>query len=206
MPKIDTEAVNTNAEVLTKLTPNQSGKVVELVTEYRALVKASGENTLEVGKTIYVVETELNQSYKDEFYVQVGLDPKSATVRKLKTIGEKYMRFVPFVGRLPTSWTTLYGLARMTDESFQKVVAADVLSPFVTWKTIETVFPKSGAKGTSGFVVSVDLSKVSGLGMQRDFVRKLKELVEAYHLELATSPSHQQDLKILLVDDEKLAA
>jgi hypothetical protein len=201
MSNINSETMNTNAEVLAKLVPNQSAMVIELVKEYHSLVKASGENILDLGKTIYVVETELNQRYREDFYHQVGLDPKSSTVRKLKAIGEKHMRFMPFLGRLPTSWTTLYALARMSDEEFQRIVEADVLSPFVSLKAIEAVIPKTSSKSGSGFLISVDLSKVTGFGMQRDFIRKLKELVDAYQLELATSPAHQHDLESLLVDE-----
>jgi hypothetical protein len=111
-------------------------KVRSLIERYRSLLKTSGGSIIEQAETIYDVERNLSEWLRDEFYQQVSLDPEGATVRKLKVIGSKSARFKPFLDRIPNTWTTLYDLAKLSSEDFQKVTDAELLTPFVTAKDI----------------------------------------------------------------------
>lgn len=122
-----------------KLVPNQSEAVKSLAEQYRKFAKASGEDILGLAETVYLATRELNQRYLEEFYQEVGLDPKGTTARKLKEIGEKLTRFQPYLEKLPNTWTTIYVLAKMDDHEFQRVADSGVLHPFVTLKAIEDV-------------------------------------------------------------------
>ena len=104
-----------------KLVPNQSEAVKSLAEQYRKFAKASGEDILGLAETVYLATRELDQRYLEEFYQEVGLDPKGTTARKLKEIGEKLTRFQPYLEKLPNTWTTIYVLAKMDDHEFQRV-------------------------------------------------------------------------------------
>ena len=110
------------AQDIVKLIPNQSEAVKSLAEQYRKFAKASSEDILGLAETVYVANQELNMRYLEEFYREVGLDPKSGTARKLKEIGEKLTRFQPYLEKLPNTWTTIYVLAKMQDHDFQRVV------------------------------------------------------------------------------------
>jgi hypothetical protein len=73
------------------------------------------------------------------FCEQVGLDPKSRTFRKFILIGNRADRFQPYLEQLPATWTTVYKLARLTDEKFKKVMNSDSFSPFMTGKSIKAI-------------------------------------------------------------------
>ena len=122
-----------------KLVPNQSEAVKSLAEQYRKFAKASGEDILGLAETVYIANRELNLRFLEEFYQEVGLDPKGTTARKLKEIGEKLTRFQPYLEKLPNTWTTIYVLAKMDDHEFQRVANSGVLHPFVTLKAIEDV-------------------------------------------------------------------
>ena len=122
-----------------KLVPNQSEAVKSLAEQYRKFAKASGEDILGLAETVYIANRELNLRFLEEFYQEVGLDPKGTTARKLKEIGEKLTRFQPYLEKLPNTWTTIYVLAKMDDHEFQRVADSGVLHPFVTLKAIEDV-------------------------------------------------------------------
>ena len=104
-----------------KLVPNQSEAVKSLAEQYRKFAKASGEDILGLAETVYLANRELNLRFLEEFYQEVGLDPKGTTARKLKEIGEKLTRFQPYLEKLPNTWTTIYVLAKMDDHEFQRV-------------------------------------------------------------------------------------
>ena len=105
-----------------KLVPNQSEVVKNLADQYRKFAKASSEDILGLAEIVYIANRELNLRFLEEFYQEVGLDPKGATARKLKEIGEKLTRFQPYLEKLPNTWTTIYVLAKMEDHDFQRVV------------------------------------------------------------------------------------
>ncbi len=118
------------ANDIVKLIPNQSEAVKSLAEQYRKFAKASSEDILGLAETVYVANQELNMRYLEEFYREVGLDPKSGTARKLKEIGEKLTRFQPYLEKLPNTWTTIYVLAKMQDQDFQRVVELESLASF----------------------------------------------------------------------------
>ena len=81
------------ANDIVKLIPNQSKAVKSLAEQYRNFAKASSENILGLAETVYVANQELNMRYLEEFYREVGLDPKSGTARKLKEMSKRTLAF-----------------------------------------------------------------------------------------------------------------
>jgi hypothetical protein len=160
-----------------KLVPNQSEAVKSLADQYKKFAKASGEDILGLAEIVFIANRELNLRFLEEFYHEVGLDPKGTTARKLKEIGEKLTRFQPYLEKLPNTWTTIYVLAKMEDHDFQRVVDSGVMHPFVTLKAIEdVVHVKKAGSEEHTFNVFIDLSKVGNALKQKEFARKLKSL------------------------------
>ena len=192
------------ANDIVKLIPNQSKAVKSLAEQYRNFAKASSENILGLAETVYVANQELNMRYLEEFYREVGLDPKSGTARKLKEIGEKLTRFQPYLEKLPNTWTTIYVLAKMQDHEFQRVAESGVLHPFATLKAIEDVVRvrKAGDEEHT-FNVFIDLNKVGTALKQKEFARKLRSLLAEYHVDLETSTGYKSELEALFEAGEE---
>jgi hypothetical protein len=193
------------ANDIVKLIPNQSEAVKSLAEQYKKFARATSENILGLAETVYVANRELNMRYLEEFYREVGLDPKSGTARKLKEIGEKLTRFQPYLEKLPNTWTTIYVLAKMQDHEFQRVVDSGVLHPFATLKAIEDVLRvrKAGDEDHT-FNVFIDLNKVGSAVKQKEFARKLKSLLAEYHVDLETSTGHKSELEALFEEGDAL--
>ena len=171
-----------------KLVPNQSEVVKSLAEQYRKFAKASGEDILGLAEIVYIANRELNLRFLEEFYHEVGLDPK----------GEKLTRFQPYLDKLPNTWTTIYVLAKMDDHEFQRVADSGVLHPFVTLKAIEDVVRvKKPGEEAHTFNVFIDLNKVGNALKQKEFARKLKSLLAEYHVDLETSTGHKSELEAL---------
>ena len=152
---------------------------------------------------VYIANRELNLRFLEEFYQEVGLDPKGTTARKLKEIGEKLTRFQPYLEKLPNTWTTIYVLAKMEDHDFQRVADSGVLHPFVTLKAIEdVVHVKKAGSEEHTFNVFIDLNKVGNALKQKEFARKLKSPLVEYHVDLETSTGHKSELEALFKEGE----
>src|SRR6185369_3306140 len=58
---------------------------------------------------------------------QTGWSP--ATFSKFITIDERRERLTPYVSRLPSAWTVLYNLARLTDDQLSRLDKLRILRP-----------------------------------------------------------------------------
>ena len=169
-----------------------------LAEQYRKFAKASGEDILGLAEIVYLANRELNLRFLEEFYQEVGLDPKGTTARKLKEIGEKLTRFQPYLDKLPNTWTTIYVLAKMEGHEFQRVVE---LGRHASVRDAESHRGRcSGEKAGEEehtFNVFIDLNKVGNALKQKEFARKLKSLLAEYHVDLETSTGHKSELEAL---------
>ena len=182
-------------------------EIKAFVREYKAYGKKSAESFLGLARTIMRVEGELGGFYRPTFYAEVGLDHDPSKLTKLKKIGENLTRFEGYLEVLPNSWTTLYELARLSDEDFRRVAESGLMHTLATMKEIDTALGRSAAKGTLQFRVYVDLSLIGSRSRQAEFVQKLHLLARDFDLK-PVAPSHEDDLSSLLdeADDTKQAA
>jgi hypothetical protein len=117
------------------------------------------------------------------FLDQVGLDKKGATYKKLKMIGLRSARLRQHESKLPNAWTTLYKLASLNVTDFDKVVEAEVLSPFVTAAEINRVLEIAGGRSQIQYVISVSISKIESSDLS-SFANELKNCGQKYGIKL----------------------
>ena len=80
------------------------------------------------------------------FCDEVGTSKGSLTFSKPLEFADNAVRFQPFVDRLPNTWTTIYKLAKLPDEQFERVSAS--LIPFITAREINQIVGEKGMVAT----------------------------------------------------------
>lgn len=113
----------------------------ELVLQYKEFARKSAECILELAG-IVAKASELPEQELRAFCDEVGLEREGSTYRKLRAIGERIDRFEPHAERVPYAWTTLYELAKLSDEEFERVVRSNRLSRTMTAKDLASIVPK----------------------------------------------------------------
>ena len=108
-----------------------------LTQRYKAAAKKSCGAVVEMADTIVTADQELKGADSAAFYEAIGLHPKGSTVRKFRQIGKASSRFKPFLDRLPSTWTTLYQLAQLEVDEFERLMASDAIHPLATWSELE---------------------------------------------------------------------
>src|SRR6476661_1836949 len=137
-----------------------SPRYTELAKQYKTFAKTAAENILKLAETLVRAKAELAPREFDHFCEEVSLKKDRATFRKLMKIGEKYARFEPVLNRLPNQWTTIYKLATISEEGFQRVLNSNQLSSFMTANQVGLILddkPKS-KKGAAVAVCTISLS------------------------------------------------
>lgn len=152
MTSVSTTAVTINQPLnpLVTLTPTDivNPKVTHFVERYRFYAKASAENIIQLATTLVEAGRELSQTELTAFCKEIGVNQKSSTYRKLTHIGLNATRFDDHLDRLPTAWTTVYNLSKLSEHDFEKVVANDNFSPTMTAKSINEIVGPTARPGT----------------------------------------------------------
>jgi hypothetical protein len=156
------------------ITPQITG----YVNRYQTFLRKTAESIVGLATTVLEAEESLNKVDFKIFCSQVGLDTNSPTFSKLKKIGENAARFNPYLDRLPSSWTTIYKLAKMTVNDFQQVT--EELTPFMTANEIDRLTGStSKPKGASNTDIFIDLSALD-LNTKAKCYEDLCELSKRY--------------------------
>jgi hypothetical protein len=112
-------------------------EVEKYVIRYKSFLKKTAEAVLGLAETLAEAKVKLNGVDFHCFCNEVGTPEGSSTYSKLLKIAENSARFQPFVDRLPNTWTTIYKLAKLPSEKFERVSAN--LTPFITAREINEI-------------------------------------------------------------------
>jgi hypothetical protein len=165
--------------------------VLPYINKYKGFAKAGAEGVIEQCRMLVGAEDVLGKRYFKMFCDEINLDPKSSTFRKLKAIGDKAHRLIVAVDKMPNSWTTLYELARLDADVFDRLVTSDILRPSTTAAEIQTALrgPKSKQAGATGGLTSkaettqtffrVHLTPLVD-GSQFEFLTAVKEVADKH--------------------------
>ena len=163
-----------------------SSTYVNLVQRYRHFAKESAANIVKLAETLVIAKQNLAPVHFDKFCDEVGLHKDGSTYRKLMKIGENASRFEPFYDRLPNAWTTVYKLASIKQNEFDRVAKSEQFSPFMTAKDVTEVLGKTPVKKASAAAITIDLHNLKSAD-QLDVVVELNKLCERYKFSLKLS-------------------
>lgn len=137
---------------------------------------------MELCKVVYDASPTLkHKSAMKEFREQNKLQDKG-TFSQYRTIGQHYNRLNPHASSLPSSWYSLYKIARLAPAAFTAAVANQTIHPFVTQRDIREL---SGTKKAPQSKKSDTLSYVIELGeTDAERVKESDDEVEIFAKEL----------------------
>ena len=198
-------------EDLTLQAPPESTaeSVDDLIRSYKTFAKRTVESTLQHAWTVLKADALDSRGERERFYKEVKLDPDGSTARKLRVIGGAQARFQPFLSVLPNTWTTLYELAKMSDDEFKKLVGLGILHPFATQREIDEARGVASTKTSVEFPLQVDLYKISTTRRQAEFLQKLEVLFREFGIDMEPmGPKRKQELLRIraVTDDQQQAA
>lgn len=102
--------------------PRTLETVQDYVNQYRISLTKTAHSIIELGLTVYTAKIKLGKDFK-EFCNQIGSQPNSSTIKKWIKIGEKAELLRKHEEHIPSDWTTVYQLARLSQEQFDELVS-----------------------------------------------------------------------------------
>lgn len=156
-----------NAIVNTSNTNIISKQVTEYANQFKVQAKKTAEGVLEMARVVFDAK-QLGTADFEIFCSEVGYKSDSSTIRKLASIGKQYLVLSSRSKSLPTSWTTLYQVSRLTAEMIDQKISEGVITPNLDGKGLavrlglsEPSAPKAVPNGTeNALTFSVDLELI----------------------------------------------
>jgi hypothetical protein len=198
--------------IIAELEAKKNPTYTKFVEDYRVLSKKCAENFIRRAETVHLAKENLDPDVFSAFCREVGLDEKGATCRKWLRVGSVAGRFEPFLDRMPDCWTTIYKLACLEKDQFDRVAHDSRFSPTITALEIDRIVgktpkvigligetPKAGG-GKRAHVVTIDFSGLkneSKADVYRALVDRVIELADQFGLAL-----EDQGNRLLLVDNQ----
>lgn len=133
---------------ITKSATVISVEVQDYVARFHTFADKSAENILEMCKVVYDASKSLKKKDFATFCSEIRLHRKSAAISKFKTIGEKYSELSKYKDRLPSTWTTLYYLAQLSEQEIGDGIKLNLVHPMMKASEINKIAPgkiKSGS-------------------------------------------------------------
>ncbi len=104
----------------------ETREIIVLVEKINTFARKTAEGVLEMAKVVCEAR-KLKDSEFFKFCEMVGMDGSSSTVKKLIRIGQKYEYLIGHAEKLPANWTTVYELAKLTEEQIEELIDRGVI-------------------------------------------------------------------------------
>jgi hypothetical protein len=144
----------------------------EFIEKYQDATKGAIEQIVNMGLAVKEVKEKeqagILNNYDIKYFCQsVGLSEKSSTFRKYKCIGEKADLFKEYMNKMPSAFSTLYEIATLDGDVFEKLIKSGLLTNDLTLKQVKiltnknTPLPNLNKKlTTQSYVSSSSITKV----------------------------------------------
>jgi hypothetical protein len=173
---MSTSIVNTrNDSIINK-------NVIEYADKFNGYAVKTAEAIIQMAKVVNDAKNSLGAIDYEEFCNQVGYKSDSSTIRKLKSIGEKYETLLSRSKSLPSNWTTIYQISRLTAELIDQKINEGVITPAMDGKNLPVRLGLSNPKpdvpnGTSkSLTFKVDFDLIPSPKLKAKLQSILKEL------------------------------
>lgn len=166
----------TNTNIVTK-------QITDFAEKFKGFALKTAESIIEMGKVVHDAKNSLNEKEFEVFCDQVGYKTDSSTIRKLAVIGKQYNTLLSCSNSLPSSWTTMYHVARLTAEQIEAKIEEGVITPHLDGKNLAEKLglpvkqTKPVQNGTDDLLsFKVDFSFVPSVDLKMKLQYLLKEL------------------------------
>jgi hypothetical protein len=183
----------------TNLVPVQNGTELSLldtlITRYMTFAKASAENFVRMAQTLIEAKSKLRILDFVDFCRRVGLEHDGSTYRKLLIIGRQASRFESVFDRMPANWTTVYKLATLEKDKFDRVTSDERFSPMMTGSEVDLIV--KGKSGENSTRLSHDcFIHLAGFETpkKREFCEKLEAFSKEYGFKYTISSRLKKEL------------
>lgn len=204
--------VNTTSSIIS------NNKLIQAsVNEFKGYARKTAENIFEMGRVVFEAKNNLkaNKAEFEAFCAGVGFKSDSSSIKKLAQIGKGYSFMKSQADYLPNNWTTLYEIARLTEDQLKAFIDQGLIHQNVLGTDIKTlngskkgkvVFTEETSVGAErleevpngtpiGFTFTCTLKNVIDIAFKAK-LQKLIHKLEELQVEVTLAPELKSALRL----------
>lgn len=178
------------------------------VSDFKLYAKQTAIGILEMGRVVYEAKASLRDS--DEFAMfckQVGYEPNSSSIKKLKRIGEKYVYLKSQAQHLPNNWTSLYEISGLTESALSDLISKGLIHQNVLGSEIKMFLKNQSAELIEESVSKTQVKEVlngTGYGFECQ-LDDVTDLAFKAQLQMIIENLKRMKVKVVLTKELKSA-
>jgi hypothetical protein len=137
-------------------TSNLTDTAREYVSQFNTFLNKSAEAVLEMGRIVFEAKDKLDKNEFPVFCAAIRLNAEGSAISKLKTIGGRYSTLSQYKDVLPNAWTTLYYLAKLSEEDFNRGLQQQLIHQTMTANELKAINPKIIPSKRAAVVTAVE--------------------------------------------------
>ena len=186
--QITTTPVQNGTEIM-------SSNLSKYIAQYNSFARKTAESIIQLARTLIEAKNDLDPIEFETFTKKVNVDVNSSTYKKLMVIGNKASRFEPHLNKLPQSWTTIYRLAQIEPDQFEHLASNNVITPFMTAKTINDHVDSSKPSKTplTKHDANINVKKLDP-SIKSEIYKMLHEMKNKFNFELDIDDSFKNEV------------
>jgi hypothetical protein len=123
-------AKNTN----TLIDLNEPTGVNEMAKKFNNYAKKTAESVLQMAKVVSDMKARRNKVEFEEFCDLIRYKSDSSLIRKFAQIGSKFNQLMANADKLPNTWTTVYQIAKLSEDTISELMDKGVINPHFSGK------------------------------------------------------------------------
>jgi hypothetical protein len=186
-------------KALLETVPNRttvfSSEAVKYIDQYRSFARQTANAIINLGLTLIEAEDKLNPVDFKLFCDEVSVPKGGSVYKKLRVIGGASKRLLVCADRLPNTWTTIYTLASVTPDQFERV--ADNLNPFITAKEVKTLLGKDSKSNDDKSDAVADFEISLGhldIEAKASVFKQIYDLKNIYHFSVKSAKQLEEEI------------
>lgn len=173
-----------------------SAETVKYIERYRSFARQTAESIINLGLTLIEAEEKLNPVDFKIFCDEISVPKGESVYKKLRVIGGAASRLKVCADRLPNTWTTIYKIAQVAPDQFERL--ADSLNPFITAKELNILLGKeevtkkrAGEETVADFEISLDHLDMENKAL---VFEKIYDLKNIYNFSVKSAKKLEEDI------------
>lgn len=113
----------------TSVVLNGTSVASEMAAKYNGFARKTAESVLQMAKVVYDMKAQKDKAEFEKFCNLIGFKSDSSYIRKFVQIGNKFDQLIGNASQLPSTWTTVYQIATLSNEAIDQFLEKGVINP-----------------------------------------------------------------------------
>lgn len=132
-------APDATSYVASDVVPFGTSSATEMAEKYNGFARKTAESILNMAKVVWQMKSQKDAAEFDKFCALINCQPESSYIRKFIQIGKKFDFLIANADKLPSQWTTVYQISKLSNEAITTLMDKGAINPSLSGAAVARV-------------------------------------------------------------------